>query len=111
MLLWRRQASEYLRGAGHQVFDYHSPLEIVELARHCKGHIVVLLTDVVRPGLRGTELARQVAALHPGIHIIYMIGYAAGFLDSPIPQDAGFLQKPFRFASLTEQLKLVPRKV
>ncbi len=70
-----------------------------------------MLADVVMQGLRGTELAQQVAALHPGIHIIYMSGFAPGFLDSPIPQDTGFLQKPFRFASLTEQLKLVPRKV
>jgi CheY-like chemotaxis protein len=107
----RQAISEYLRGAGHQVFDSHSPLEIVELARRYKGHIDVLLTDVVMPGLRGTELAQQVTALHPGIHIIYMSGYAPGFLDSPIPQDAGFLQKPFRFATLAEQLKLVPRKV
>jgi hypothetical protein len=40
-----------------------------------------------------------------------MSGYAPDFLDSPIPAEASFLQKPFRFASLGEQLKLVPRKV
>ena len=56
-------------------------------------------------------LARQVSELHPGIHVIYMSGYAPGFLDEPIPADASFLQEPFRFASLIEQLKLVPRKV
>ncbi|HEY2120535.1 MAG TPA: hypothetical protein VGH37_15200 [Candidatus Acidoferrum sp.] len=44
-------------------------------------------------------------------HVIYMSGYTPGFLDEPIPADASFLQKPFRFASLIEQLKLVPRKV
>ena len=71
----------------------------------------MLLTDVVIPGLREQELAQQVAELHPGIHVIYMSGSAPGFLDTPIPSDAGFRQKPFRFASLLEQLKLVPRRV
>jgi hypothetical protein len=54
---------------------------------------------------------RTYLVVDPGIHVIYMSGYAPGFLDEPIPADASFLQKPFRFASLIEQLKLVPRKV
>jgi DNA-binding NtrC family response regulator len=66
--------------AGHQVFGLHSPLEIVELAQPYKGHIDVLLTDVVMAGLSGTELAQRVAASHSGIHIYARI----------------CLQKPFR---------------
>ncbi len=107
----RQAIAEYLRSAGHVVLDSHSSLEALEIARHYKGRIDILLTDVVMPGLRGTELAQQVAELHDGIRVIYMSGYAPGVLDSPIPAEAGFLQKPFRFASLNEQLKLVPRKV
>ena len=107
----REAIAEYLRGAGHLVFDAPSSLEILETARWHSGRIDVLLTDVVMPGLCGPELARQVAELHPGIHVIYMSGFAPGFLDSPIPSDASFLQKPFRLATLGEQLKLVPRKV
>jgi len=90
---------------------FRAVVQAASMARRYKGPIDILLTDVVMPGLRGTELARQVAELHAGIHVIYMSGYAPGFLDSPIPAEAGFLQKPFRFASLGEQLKLVPRKV
>jgi two-component system, cell cycle sensor histidine kinase and response regulator CckA len=62
------------------------------------------------PDLRGPELARQVKELHSGIQVIYMSGYAEGGLDEEIPPEAAFLQKPFRFATLTEQLKLLPRK-
>jgi CheY-like chemotaxis protein len=107
----RQSIAEYLRSAGHQVLDSHASLEALEIARRYKGPLDILLTDVVMPGLRGTELARQVAELHAGIHVIYLSGYPPGFLDSPIPAEANFLQKPFRFASLGEQLKLVPRKV
>jgi two-component system, cell cycle sensor histidine kinase and response regulator CckA len=107
----REAIAEYLRSAGHEVLDSHSALEALEIARHHKARIDIMLTDVVMPGLRGTELAQQVAEMHRGIHVIYMSGYAPGVLDSPLPAEAGFLQKPFRFASLNEQLKLVPRKV
>ncbi len=107
----RHAIAEYLRSGGHEVLDSHSSLEALEIARRYRGEIDILLTDVVMPGMRGTELAREVAELHRGIHVIYMSGYAPGLLDSPLPADASFLQKPFRFASLGEQLRLVPRKV
>jgi two-component system cell cycle sensor histidine kinase/response regulator CckA len=99
-----------LRGAGHCVLESHSSLEALEAARTHSGRIDVLLTDIVMPGLRGTELARQVEGIHPGIRVIYMSGYAEGLPEAQIPPNAAFLQKPFRFASLAEQLKLVTHK-
>ena len=68
------------------------------------GNTVVLL-----PGLRGTELAQQVAEVRR-IRVIYISGSAQSLRQAPIPEHAA-RQKPFRFASLAEQLKLVTRKV
>ncbi|HVM76089.1 MAG TPA: PAS domain S-box protein [Candidatus Saccharimonadales bacterium] len=107
----REAIAEYLRGAGHEVLESHSPHDALELARSHTGGIDVLLTDVVMPGLRGTELARKVEELHPEVRVIYMSGYAQSLPEAQIPQGAAFLQKPFRFASLAEQLKLVTQKV
>ena len=106
----RLPLAEFLRIAGHHVLDSHDPLDALEMARRHNGCIDVLMTDIVMPGLRGTDLARQVAELHPGVQVIYMSGYAEGFPEAQIPADATFLQKPFRFASLLEQLKLIQRK-
>jgi len=102
--------AEYLRSIGHQVLESQSALDALELARHHSGSIDILLTDVVMPGLRGPELARQVQDLQPDLQVIYMSGYAEGGIDQQIPPEAAFLQKPFRFATLVEQLKLLPRK-
>jgi len=106
----RQALAEFLRMAGHHVMDSHNALDVLEMARRHKGGIDVLLTDIVMPELRGTDLARQVAELYPGIQVIYMSGYAEGFPETQIPLDASFLQKPFRFATLLEQLKLIQRK-
>jgi two-component system cell cycle sensor histidine kinase/response regulator CckA len=102
----RSAVAEYLRSAGHQVLESQSDLDALELARHHSGPIDILLTDVVMPEL----LARQVQDLHRNIHVIYMSGSAEGGMDHAIPPEAAFLQKPFRFATLTEQLKLLPRR-
>ena len=106
----RLAVAEYLRSAGHHVLESQSALDALELARHHSSPIDILLTDVVMPQLRGPELARQVRGLQPNIHVIYMSGYAESGMDHEIPPEAAFLQKPFRFATLAEQLKLLPRK-
>ncbi|HYA62891.1 MAG TPA: PAS domain S-box protein [Candidatus Sulfotelmatobacter sp.] len=106
----RGAIAEYLRGAGHRVLEAHSPGDALELVRSHPSGIDTLLTDIIMPGIRGTELARQVEEIHPGVHVIYMSGFAQNLPETQIPPGAPFLQKPFRFASLAEQLKLVPRR-
>ncbi|MGB9469363.1 MAG: ATP-binding protein, partial [Candidatus Acidiferrum sp.] len=72
----RAAIAEYLRGAGHRVLESQSAHDALELARCEAGAIDVLLTDVVMPGLRGTELAREVQELRPDVHVISLLsGY------------------------------------
>jgi PAS domain S-box-containing protein len=107
----RGAIAEYLRGVGYRVLESQSAEDALELARDHSGCIDVLLTDIVMPGLRGTELAREVQQLCPDVHVIYISGYAQSLPEAQVPRGAVFLQKPFRLAYLLEQLKLVPRKV
>ncbi|HTZ47989.1 MAG TPA: PAS domain S-box protein, partial [Verrucomicrobiae bacterium] len=106
----REAIAEYLRGAGHRVLESRSAHDALELARSEAGRIDVLVTDVIMPGLRGPHLAKEVQALRPEMHVIYISGYAQNLPEAQVPRGATFLQKPFRFASLGEQLKLVPRR-
>jgi YesN/AraC family two-component response regulator len=70
----------------------------------------VLLTDIVMPGLRGNELAQPVMEGHPEVQVICTSGYSEGSQDANLPENSVFLQKPFHFATLLEQLKLVRRR-
>jgi CheY-like chemotaxis protein len=78
--------------------------------REIERTIDVLITDLIMPGLRGTALAHQVEELRPGVQVIYISGYAQNLPEARVAGGAAFLQKPFRLASLGEQLKLVSRK-
>jgi two-component system cell cycle sensor histidine kinase/response regulator CckA len=62
------------------------------------------------PVMRGPELARRITKIRPHIRVIYMSGYAEGLPETELPPNSTFLQKPFRFATLLEQLKLVRRR-
>jgi signal transduction histidine kinase/CheY-like chemotaxis protein len=105
----RHAVVEILRSSGYKVLEAQTAPEAVEIAEQHSGKLDILLTDIVMPGLRGPELARRVTEIHPGIHVIYMSGYAEGFPEAQLPPNSTFLQKPFRFATLLEQLKLVRR--
>jgi CheY-like chemotaxis protein len=102
----RHAVVELLRASGYTVFEADNALEALELAEKHPG-IDILLTDIVMPGFRGPELARRISAVQPGISVIYMSGYAEGFQENELPPNAMFLQKPFRFSKLLEQLKLI----
>ncbi len=106
----RQAVVEILRSAGYIVFEAPTALDAVSMADKQIERLDILLTDVLMPGLRGPELASRVAQFHPHVQVIYMSGYAEGLPEMQLPPNSAFLQKPFRFATLLEQLKLVRRK-
>jgi DNA-binding response OmpR family regulator len=70
----------------------------------------VLVINVVMPGLRGTELVLEIQRLWPQVHVLH-IWERAKPARGANAKGCGVFAKPFPLAALTEQLKLVPRKV
>ncbi|MDO6415755.1 ATP-binding protein [Sphingomonas sp. BIUV-7] len=67
----------------------------------------VLFTDVVMPGMSGTELAAIVRAKWPEIRILYTTGYAHEAIarDRLLEPGAEVLLKPFTVAQLAQKLR------
>jgi CheY-like chemotaxis protein len=68
--------------------------------------VSLVLTDLVMPGMSGTELARHISKDYPEIRIIFMSGYS----DDPVirTSEGGsglFLAKPFTASALTERVR------
>jgi two-component system cell cycle sensor histidine kinase/response regulator CckA len=106
----RNTIVEILRSSGYNVLESQTAEDALEIARQNAGKVDILLTDIVMPGLRGPELARRVQNIQPDVKVVFMSGYAEGLPEAELPPNSAFLQKPFRFATLLEQLKLIRRK-
>ena len=88
---------------GYAVLTADNGPAAVALAERHRGAIDVLLTDVVMPEMLGKEVAERVSLLRPGIHVLFMSGYAQPVLDD-LPQ---VLDKPFTEAALLTRLRVL----
>jgi two-component system cell cycle response regulator CpdR len=66
----------------------------------------LLLTDIVMPGLDGIEVARQAAARHPGLRIMFITGFAAVALAAGenAPAGAKVLSKPIHLREIVNEV-------
>ena len=61
---------------------------------------------MVMPGIGGKDLAHRLAALRPGLRVLYVSGFAADVLtrQGEIGPGRRFLSKPFSGASLLQSV-------
>ena len=80
-----------------------------------RGPIHLLLTDVIKPGINGQELARRMCEMRPETKVLFMSGYSddAVAQDGLVEEEITLLQKPFALSALgfkvREQLSSVLR--
>ncbi len=99
-----------LARAGSDVLEAENGEEGLRLALEAGDVLDLVLTDVIMPGLSGPQMYARIAAVRPGLPVLYTSGYTDeelgvyGMLDP----DTAFLAKPFtphelvrRVASLT----------
>jgi YesN/AraC family two-component response regulator len=79
------------------------------LCERYEGPLHLLVTDVVMPVLGGRGLAECLAALRPGLKVLFLSGYAADAVirHGVLAPEVDFLQKPFTGAALTRKVREV----
>ena len=98
-----------LVAGGYKVLETDDPDKALDLCANHPGPIHLLLTDVVMPKMGGPAVAEKVAALRPGVKVIFMSGYTDdaivhhGVLSAGMP----FIQKPFSPAVLRGKIREV----
>jgi CheY-like chemotaxis protein len=93
----REVTERILTKNGYQVIGAANGPAALEAAKNFAGTIDLLLTDVVMPRMQGNELAVRLAALRPGVRVLYMSGYAEPILgsDGTLEEGVLLLEKPF----------------
>ncbi len=95
---------------GYGVIKANSGDEALALAQKNDGAIDLLVTDMIMPGMNGSELARRLGSSRRMMKVIYMSGYPAEVVEEhgihPSRGDQ-FMQKPFTPEKLIRKVREV----
>jgi signal transduction histidine kinase/ActR/RegA family two-component response regulator len=92
----RTLACEFLSSAGYRVLTAKHGVEALQVSERLGGSIQLLLTDIVMPKMRGTQLAHVLKSRFPELRVVYMSGYLdQETCSAEILEQAIVLQKPF----------------
>jgi PAS domain S-box-containing protein len=89
----RSLAQRILQEHGYVVLTASRPSEAKYIVERHAGPIELLITDIVMPESRGTELAEQLKGRRHDLQVLYTSGYVPN--ASELPAGVAFLAKPF----------------
>jgi two-component system, cell cycle sensor histidine kinase and response regulator CckA len=100
-------AANVLRHRGYHVLEASAGAEALQISGSCQGRLDILVTDVVMPHMRGTELASRLRAQRPDIKVLYVSGYPddESFRQEVAADRFAFLPKPFTPSALAKKVR------
>lgn len=101
----REAGAEFLQTSGYKVIASSDAQDALRTAQEFPHKIDAIITDVIMPGLSGTELAKRVRTTRPDIKILFMSGYTENqSFQNYLESGCVFLQKPFSFHVLAKKI-------
>src|SRR4051812_13827650 len=89
---------------GYRVLTAEDAAAGLRASKAHEGRIDLIITDMLMPGMNGSDLVRVLLPDRPDVHVIYVSGYLGSEVDLP-PLPTGqtvFLPKPFTPRELIE---------
>jgi PAS domain S-box-containing protein len=105
----RRSTEQILAEMGFAVSAAANGPAAIEMFESAERAFQLLLTDVVMPGMNGSELAEEILSRDPAIRVLYASGYTGDVVLSQGVDEkaANFLPKPFSARGLSEAIDRV----
>ena len=103
----RNLTKRILSNRGYTVLESRTGDGAIRVSECHEHPIHLLLTDIVVPGVKGTEVAEAIQRERPDIRVMYMSGYTgtAALFQGPVGRRAVFVQKPFTPDALCRQVR------
>jgi PAS domain S-box-containing protein len=105
----RAMISLTLRANGYTVLEATNGHEALTIGMSHPSTIHILVTDVIMPRMRGSEVADRLKQLRPELKVLFLSGYTRlGALGNrPVESSSAFLQKPFTRAALAQRIRRI----
>ena len=93
----------------YEVFSTNLAEDAIDFFDESNADIQLLITDLILPKMRGSELAERLVEKNPDMKVIFMTGYSEEvYSQFKLPEDATVLKKPFSLkGALTTVQKLL----
>jgi two-component system, cell cycle sensor histidine kinase and response regulator CckA len=105
ILYW---VTDVLEGLGYRVLSSFNAEEAVSNLAQLSEPLDLLITDLVLPGISGTDLAAMLKARYPDMKVIFMSGHPDARSErADLPRKSPFLAKPFTPLLLLMKVKEV----
>lgn len=105
----RQPAQEILEARGYTVLPARHAVQAMEAAQKWEGPIHLLITDVIMPGMSGSQLATLLEAERPDVQVLYISGYPEDAIaqHGVLQSGRSFLQKPFSPGVLLRKVRQI----
>jgi len=102
----RSTVRRLLERHGYRVLEAANGLDALELVTSRAGEINLVLSDMVMPGMGGTELAGRVRAIAPKLPVLLMTGYTEEAITraGERPLDEHIIEKPFTLTTMLQKV-------
>ncbi|HEX9119327.1 MAG TPA: response regulator, partial [Terriglobales bacterium] len=103
----RRLISVYLEKRGYTVLGAEDGTQAIRILENNPARIDLVVSDIMMPKLNGLELRKKAILLRPELQFLFISGYAEDTIGQTahLPQDAGFLEKPFLLIELARKVR------
>jgi two-component system, cell cycle sensor histidine kinase and response regulator CckA len=103
----RQVSAEALRRRGYTVHEARNGDEALQWIERATTMPNLLVTDIVMPGIGGTQLATKILERAPGMRVLYMSGFTedASSVQGNFWGNIPLLQKPFTPGQLADRVR------
>lgn len=105
----RLPACEFLTRCGYKVLTAACGSDALQIAATYRETIHLMITDLIMPGISGTDTAEQLVGLRPHMKVLFVSGYGHPTLSRPGFRGLQpvFLEKPFTLKALASKVRQI----
>jgi two-component system, cell cycle sensor histidine kinase and response regulator CckA len=102
-----RLISVSLEKRGYTVLAAEDGTEAIRILENNRDDIDLVVSDIMMPKLNGLELREKAILVRPDLRFLFISGYAEDTIGrtAQLPQDAGYLEKPFLPIELARRVR------